>query len=216
MQVHQHKLLKKDSFGRISLVSDSNGLSILRDAAGIKTWLRPLARWLIRREARALAVLEHLEGTPSLLDETASSLRRSYIEGEVMQLARPKDAAYYRNAARLLRRMHRRCVVHNDLAKEPNWLVTPAGDPAIIDFQLASYKPRRGYLFRVLAREDLRHLLKHKRTYRADLLSKREHDILDNPALISKVWMRTGKQLYLFVTRRLLGWKDREDANERI
>lgn len=179
-------------------------------------WLRPLARWLIRREARALAVLDHLEGTPSLLDRSASSLRRSYIEGEVMQLARPKDAAYYRNAARLLRRMHRRCVVHNDLAKEPNWLVTPAGDPAIIDFQLASYRPRRGYLFRVLAREDLRHLLKHKRTYRPDLLSKREHDILDNPALISKVWMRTGKKLYLLVTRRLLGWKDREDANERI
>ena len=175
-----------------------------------------MARWLIRREARALAVLDHLEGTPCLLDATGSSLRRSFIEGDVMQSARPDDAVYFRSAARLLRRMHRQCIVHNDLAKEPNWLVTPAGEPAVVDFQLASYRPRRGMLFRILAREDLRHLLKHKRTYRPDLLTKRERDILDNPAIISKVWMHTGKRLYLFITRKLLGWKDREDANERI
>ena len=212
MQAHEHNLLKKDAFGRISLVSDANGQSILRDATGTKIWLRPVARWLIRREARALAVLDHLEGTPCLLDATGSSLRRSFIEGDVMQSARPDDAVYFRSAARLLRRMHRQCIVHNDLAKEPNWLVTPA----VVDFQLASYRPRRGMLFRILAREDLRHLLKHKRTYRPDLLTKRERDILDNPAIISKVWMHTGKRLYLFITRKLLGWKDREDANERI
>ena len=132
MQAHEYKLLKKDAFGRISLVSDGNGLCILRDATGTKIWLRPVARWLIRREARALAVLDHLEGTPCLLDATASSLRRSFIEGDVMQSARPDDGAYFRSAAQLLRRMHRQCVVHNDLAKEPNWLVTPAGEPESI------------------------------------------------------------------------------------
>ena len=196
-------------------MSEDSGLSILRDATGTKLWVRPVARWLINREARALAVLDHLEGTPSLLDADSSSLRRSYIEGDVMQLARPANAAYFRSAAKLLRRMHRQCVVHNDLAKEPNWLVTPSGEPAVVDFQLASYRPRRGVLFRVLAHEDLRHLLKHKRTYRPDLLTQRELEILNNPAIISKLWMQTGKRLYLFVTRKLMGWKDREDANER-
>jgi len=132
-----------------------------------------------------------------------------------MQLARPVDPAYFKSAARLLRRMHRHGVAHNDLAKEPNWLVTPAGKPALLDFQMASFRPKRGYLFRILAREDLRHLLKHKRTYRPDLLTRRERDILENPALTSRIWMHTGKRLYLFVTRRILGWKDRTDANER-
>ncbi len=215
MQADVHKLLKKDVFGRILLVSEAAGLSILRDATGAKPWVRPLARWLISREARALAILEDLHGTPCLLEANALSLRRTYIEGDAMQLARPADAAYFRSAARLLRRMHRHGVVHNDLAKEPNWLVTPDGEPALLDFQMASFRPQRGRLFRILAREDLRHLLKHKRTYRPDLLTRREHNILDNPAILSKIWMQTGKRLYLFVTRRILGWKDRVDANER-
>jgi len=29
------------------------------------------------------------------------------------------------------------------------------------------------------------------------------------------VWMSTGKKLYTFVTRRLLGWADREGAGDR-
>ena len=174
-----------------------------------------MARWLISREARALAALEELDGTPDLLEMKGISLRRSYIEGDAMQVARPKQAAYFRSAVKLVRRMHRVGVIHNDLAKEPNWLVTPLGAPAILDFQMASFRPQRGYLFRILAREDLRHLLKHKRTYRPDLLTSRERDILDNPAVLSRIWMQTGKRLYLFVTRRILGWKDRIDANER-
>lgn len=215
LQADVHKLLKKDVFGQILLVSDGTDHSILRDAAGAKLWARPMARWLISREARALAALEELDGTPDLLEMKGISLRRSYIEGDAMQVARPKQAAYFRSAVKLMRRMHRVGVIHNDLAKEPNWLVTPLGAPAILDFQMASFRPQRGYLFRILAREDLRHLLKHKRTYRPDLLTSREQNILDNPAVLSRIWMQTGKRLYLFVTRRILGWKDRVDANER-
>ena len=163
----------------------------------------------------ALAVLEGLDGTPSLLQADRLELRRSYLEGEAMQIARPTDSGYYRSAAKLLRHVHRLGIVHNDLAKEPNWLVMPNGEPAILDFQMASFRPQRGFLFRIMGREDIRHLLKHKRTYRPDLLSKREQDILNNPAVISRIWMQTGKRLYLFVTRRILGWEDRVDANER-
>ena len=64
--------------------------------------------------------------------------------------------------------MHRLGVAHNDLAKEPNLLVTTEGQPALVDFQLATITHQRGRLFRMLAREDIRHLLKHKRTYCAD------------------------------------------------
>lgn len=133
-----------------------------------------------------------------------------------MHEARPSDPDYFRRAARLLRRLHCRGVAHNDLAKEPNWLVTPAGEPAIVDFQLALHRPRRGRLFRILAREDIRHLLKHKRTYCPDRLTAREQRILAHPAMISAIWMRTGKPIYLFVTRRLLGWADREGAGDRF
>ena len=214
-QADKQKLLKKDLFGRILFVTDADRRYILRDASTAAPWIRPLARWLLGREASALAVLEGLDGTPSLLQADRLELRRSYLEGEAMQIARPTDSGYYRSAAKLLRHVHRLGIVHNDLAKEPNWLVMPNGEPAILDFQMASFRPQRGFLFRIMGREDIRHLLKHKRTYRPDLLSKREQDILNNPAVISRIWMQTGKRLYLFVTRRILGWEDRVDANER-
>jgi RIO-like serine/threonine protein kinase len=115
----------------------------------------------------------------------------------------------------LLRQLHRAGVVHNDLAKEPNLLVLHDGSPAVIDFQLAAHSSGRGRLFRIAAYEDIRHLLKHKRTYCAQRLTQRERDILANPSPLSRVWMATVKPIYLFVTRRLLGWADREGAGER-
>ena len=133
-----------------------------------------------------------------------------------MQVARPQDDTdYFRDARRLLRRLHRAGVVHNDLAKEPNLLVTPDGRAAFIDFQLAARFRKRSGLFRLLAREDIRHLLKHKRTYCAEALTTREKAILTTPSLPSRIYMRTVKPVYLFVTRRLLGWADREGAGDR-
>jgi len=58
-------------------------------------------------------------------------------------------------------------------------------------------------------------LLKHKKTYCAEYLTQREKEILDNPSVLSKVWMLTVKPVYLFITRRLLGWQDREGAGDR-
>lgn len=167
------------------------------------------------REARALSALEGVDGVPRLLHAGQDTLSRSFIEGMPMQQARPAEPAYFKRAARLLRQLHRSGIVHNDLAKEPNWLVTPDLEPSIIDFQLAWHTPRRGRLFRLLAREDLRHLLKHKRTYCREHLTRRENEILRKPSLPSRAWMATGKPVYLTITRRLLGWSDREGAGDR-
>lgn len=209
------RLLKSDLFGAVWRNDDRGRQVVLRDARAARWWLAWLARRLCRREARALARLDGLPGTPRLIDADAASLRREWLEGRPMQVARPRNAAYFRAARRLVSALHRRGVAHNDLAKEPNWLVTPSGSPAIVDFQIASVSPRRGKLFRVLAREDLRHLLKHKRTYCPELLTARELRILALPTAVSRLWMATVKPVYIFVTRRLLGWADREGAGDR-
>jgi len=210
------KLLKKDLFGRIDLVSGADDcLVIRRDAREAARGLRWLARRLLAREARALAVLDGIFGVPELIRADSNTLERSYIEGLPMQEGRPTDPRYFRAAARMLRQLHRRNVVHNDLAKEPNFLIMAGQRPALIDFQLAWFAPGRGRLFRILAREDLRHLLKHKRTYCPQRLTRREQEIVDNPSVPARVWMLTGKPVYLFVTRRILGWRDREGAGDR-
>jgi len=114
-----------------------------------------------------------------------------------------------------LRQLHQAGVVHNDLAKEPNLLVRDDGGPALIDFQLAAHSMKRGRLFRIAAYEDLRHLLKHKRTYWPDRLTQRERHILTNPSPVSRAWMGMVKPVYMFVTRRIFGWEDREGARDR-
>jgi hypothetical protein len=209
------RLLKKDLFGEVRLESDASGWRIVRDTSLASVWLRWLARRLLRREAAALAVVTGTEGIPELLAADRDRLQRSYLAGEPMHRARPRDPAYFREAFRLLRRLHARDVVHNDLAKEPNLLVTPGGSPAFVDFQLAWFAPRRGRLFRALGHDDLRHLLKHKRTYCEAALTRRERAILARPSLPSRLWRCVVKPPYLFVTRGLLGWADREGASDR-
>lgn len=207
--------LKKDIFGEIRHVSCDYGDTIVRDTSHAKPWCRWLARHLMRREARCLAHLDGLTGVPQLLEVGPARLARRYVEGSPLQEADAVDAAFFRHAKRLLSSLHRAGVAHNDLAKEPNVLVRNNGKPAFIDFQLATISQQRAALFRLLAYDDLRHLLKHKRTYCPDALSQREQKILATPSLPSRIWMRSVKPVYLFVTRRLLGWSDREGAGNR-
>jgi RIO-like serine/threonine protein kinase len=211
----ESRLLKKDLFGEVRLESTGTTRQIVRDTASAAVPVRWLARRLLRREAQALAALDGLEGVPALIRTDRDRLARTWIEGAPMHRAKPADPAYFRHASRLLRRLHAHGVVHNDLAKEPNLLVTTEGFPAFVDFQMAWFAPGRGRLFRILGYDDLRHLLKHKRSYCAGHLTERQRRILATPSLPSRLWMRIVKPPYLFITRRLLGWADREGAADR-
>ncbi len=214
-RMSNRRLLKKDLFGEVWLNHSGDDSTILRDTRSAHWWVRWLARFLLRREAAGLAALDGIDGVPALIRYDKSQLTRSFLAGAPMHLSRPTDKAYFDNAARLLRRMHRAGVVHNDLAKEPNLLVRDDGSAAFIDFQLAWHSVRRGRLFRIAAREDIRHLLKHKRTYCPGELTQRELDILARPSGLSRAWMGLFKPVYLFVTRRIIGWSDREGAGDR-
>jgi RIO-like serine/threonine protein kinase len=207
--------LKSDVFGTIT----RDGDRVIRDARAARPWARWLAVHLLRREHRALTRLSlgtGIDGIPRVLALAPRVLTRSWIEAIPMHLAQPRDPAYFRAAARLLRRLHAARVIHNDLAKETNWLVTPDGRPALVDFQLAmTLGPRRGALARALGHDDVRHLLKHKRSYLPDRLTARERRILATRSLVSRIWMASGKRIYRFVTRRIFRWRDREGAGDR-
>jgi len=211
--------LKRDLFGSVTCLVDPSSpdtaLCVERDTTAAAAWIRWLARRLARNEARALEALRRVPGVPRVEAWNGRTLRRSWIAGAPMHRSPPPDPAYFREALRLLRRMHAAGVLHNDLAKEPNWLVTPDGGAALVDFQLAMQPRTRGWLFRALAYDDLRHLLKHKRSYFPAGLTARQRAILERRSVLSSLWARTGKPLYRFVTRRLLGWSDREGAGDR-
>ena len=104
-----------------------------------------------------------------------AALVRGFIDGVALHVAKPQgDAAYFRSAKQALRKLHRAGICHNDLAKEQNWLRGTDGSAYLTDFQLAVCFNSRSKLFRIAAYEDLRHLLKHKRSYVPDALTPTE------------------------------------------
>lgn len=210
MATMHSELLKSDALGRIEIVSDGERSWIRRDIRAARFGMRWIARTAAAREARVLTALNGLDGVPRLLAWSGDVLDRSFMAGAPMQQAQPREPGFYREAHRLLKRVRALGVVHNDLAKEPNWLQREDGQPALVDFQLAWHSRRQGPLFRLLAREDLRHLLKHKRTYCPDALTPIERRLLARRSWIASSWRATGKRAYKFIARRLFGYWDNE------
>jgi predicted Ser/Thr protein kinase len=205
--------LKRGSLGDIFREESAETAVTVRDLC--KARCLPLARHLARREAKALRILSGRDGFPELIALEKNRLVRSFLPGEVMYEVSPRSREYYREALRLVRVMHRHRIAHNDLAKEANWICRPDNTPCIVDFQLSICFLTRSRLFRLLAREDLRHLLKHKRHYRPAALTERERNILASPGWPARCFRALVKPGYRFVTRRLLGWLEREGAGER-
>lgn len=217
-------ILKSDALGTTRIVQAGADRIVERDTRTAHTLVRWLARRLAAREAAALTALARLEHVPRLLAFDGAVVRRSYLDGVPLYEAPPRSRAFFVHALRVVRLMHRAGVAHNDLAKEANWLVAGADRCAIVDFQLAATlgrprgetrSPARTARFRRRAYEDLRHLLKHKRTYQPLALTARQRRVLAQPTVATRLWRALAKPVYRLATRRLLGWPEREGPIER-
>jgi serine/threonine protein kinase len=214
-------LLKRDVFSTVERgrFRDETGEvdAVLRRLDRVPWWSYLLARHLFRRERRALAIARGLTVGPELLWAGRQALVRSFIDGVALHLAKPTgDAAYFRSAKQALRKLHRAGICHNDLAKEQNWLRGSDGRAYLTDFQLAACFRSRSRLFRIAAYEDLRHLLKHKRSYAPEALTASERKILARKSMVASVWLATGKKVYRAVTRGLFNFTDREGGGRRL
>src|SRR6201991_4096927 len=191
--------------------------AVLRRLDEVPWWSFGLAQHLFARERRALTLAKGLDVGPELLWAGRRALVRGFIDGVALHLAKPHgDVAYFRSAKEALRRLHRAGICHNDLAKEQNWLVGRDGRAYLTDFQLAACFKTRSRLFRIAAYEDLRHLLKHKRSYAADALTPMERKILARKSLVASLWLKTGKKVYQAITRGLFNFTDREGGGRRL
>lgn len=195
--------LKHDVLGRVELVRDARGLVVRRVAVGaFGTGF--IARRLLARERRALHALAPLAGVARLVEERprCDVLERSFMPGVPLCLAEELPRDFFERLEELVRALHARGVCHNDLHKEGNVLVGEDGRPALVDFQLASVHPRGGRRFAARAREDLRHVWKHRSFYLAAL---GESDPLagrvPRRGLVAGLWRCFGKPVYRALTR---------------
>ena len=212
-------VLKRDIFGQIVLgrLGPSGARATLRDLDARKWWAAPLSDLLAANERRALEALDGVAGVPRLLARERRRLYREWIAGVPMHVAQPHgDRAFFAAARGILAELRKRGVTHNDLAKEQNWLRGQDGRPYLLDYQLARVHRRKGLLYRIMAYEDIRHLIKHKSRYCPQAMTARERAIVGRRSLVSRLWRRTGKKLYKLVTRRLLHWSDSEGGGGRL
>ena len=212
-------VLKRDVFSIVERGTfagpTGNADAVVRRIDDVPWWSRPIARHFLKREARALAAIGSAGIAPPLLFTGRRVLVRGFIDGVPLHIARPVgDRAYFRSAHAALRRLHAAGFTHNDLAKEQNWLRGADGRAYLTDFQLSSQF--RGRTFRVAAYEDLRHYLKHKRSYAPEALTATEKRILARKSWITRIWMATGKKVYIAVTRGLFRFTDREGGGPRL
>jgi hypothetical protein len=214
-------LLKRDVFSTVErgrFRSDAGEIeAVLRRLDQVPWWSFVLARHLFARERKALTLAKGLDVGPELLWAGRRALARGFIDGVALHLAKPRgNLAYFRSAKQMLHRLHRAGICHNDLAKEQNWLVGRDGHCYVTDFQLAGCFSRRSWLFRIAAYEDLRHMLKHKRTYAPEALTPKERKILARKSFVARLWLMTGKKVYRGITRGIFNFTDREGGGRRL
>jgi hypothetical protein len=214
-------LLKRDVFSTVERgrfrQADGEVDAVLRRLDQVPWWSYIPARHLFARERRALALARGLNVGPELLWAGRRALVRGFINGVALHLAKPiGDVGYFRSAKQALRRLHRAGICHNDLAKEQNWLRGNDGQAYLTDFQLAACFKTRSRLFRIAAYEDLRHLLKHKRSYAPEALTPSERKILARKSFVASAWLATGKKVYRAITRGLFNFTDREGGGRRL
>ncbi|MFL6796867.1 MAG: serine/threonine protein kinase [Xanthobacteraceae bacterium] len=214
-------VLKRDLFSTIERgqlrIGQEEMPAVLRRIDEVPWWTFVVARGLFEREKRGLRAAQNVSAAPRLLFSGSKALVRGWIEGTALQIAKPYgDRAYFRSAKRALRELHRAGVCHNDLSKQQNWLQGKDGRAYLTDFQLASCFSRRNRWFRLLAYEDLRHLLKHKHRYVREALTPAECKLLARKSIFARIWLLTGKRLYHRVTRGWLGFTDQEGSGTRI
>ena len=172
--------------------------------------------------AEVLAELRSLPTSRGYSPRPAQVFLRPFADGLPLHLAKELPRDFFQLLEDAARELHAVGVCHNDLHKEQNIVVGVGGRPVLIDFQLATLHPKRpdkgfeGRWFVARCRDDLRHIQKHRRRYTRDGRGPAEERVPDKERMkrtgIPLVWMKTGKPLYKFVTRKILRTRDGEES----
>jgi RIO-like serine/threonine protein kinase len=154
-------------------------MSRTEDFAGFP--LQWIGRWLCRREMRFYNALSDLPNVPPVLGTVGQTgFVHAYCEGQPLSKHRPVPDKFFDQLLELLRELHNRDIAYVDTNKPENILLGDDGRPHLIDFQISYDLHELGNWFlnrrllKQLQREDLYHILKHKKRLRPDEMTTEE------------------------------------------
>lgn len=132
-----------------------------------------IGRFLCSREKVILKELQDLDQVPHIIKPFGhNGLIYHYIEGRSLDEKPDLPDDFFDQLQALLNTIHQRHICYMDLNKRGNILLGRDGRPYVIDFQISLFMPAKwaNKVRAAFQREDLYHLLKHKRKLRPDLL----------------------------------------------
>lgn len=152
----------------VRLIDHGGRLLVLKDYSQGNGTLKALGLLLLWREHGAYLRLEGLAGIPACLGRLdAYTLATEYVESyqasEAPEQLLTQD--FFDRLRDLIDRMHACGIVHGDLKRLDNILVTPAGDPYLIDFSAAFWNgsnPAAAFVMPYLIDDDVRAIFKLK------------------------------------------------------
>lgn len=140
-----------------------------------------IGKWLCRREMRFYSRLSDLPNIPPLLGQVGpTGFVHGFVQGRPLSKERPVPNGFFDQLFALLDELHRRKIAYVDTNKPENILLGDDGKPHLIDFQISydlhelgdNWLNRR--LLLQLQKEDVYHILKHKRRLRRDEMTAQE------------------------------------------
>jgi predicted Ser/Thr protein kinase len=189
--------LKRGAWNKadVYLALTKEGRYAVKDYAA-KSWLvRLTGAMQLERESRAYKALEGMMGVPRLAGKIdKDAIIMEFVEGVRLQKfhkLRPLPHLIP-GLMSLLREVHERGVVHNDIRSRENILVTPAGRIYLIDFSSASNFQKKGlkrfFFMPVMAGSERRALLKWKEALAPELMTESERVSFRRFGFLRSLW----------------------------
>ncbi len=194
----------------VRLISLRGELAVSKDYGRGGTWFkRLLGFYLARREVAALQRADGIPNIPRVLAlSNASSIVMSYVDGVQVTAAGDSDGfddEFFEHLMTLIIRLHERGVAHGDLEKLDNIMVTPDGEPALVDFTSAivsGASPIAALVLPEIMANDVRAVYKLKAQLAPDLLRPDEERVLRERGK-GETWFRAQRRYVRSAVRAL-------------
>lgn len=196
----------------VLLIEIDGKRAVLKDQNGADKWfaqiIGPILNW---RECKALRKLAHLDCTPTLLARPdARSFLMTHHESQQITKLDPLEAdwpEFFLKLVDAIEQIHAAGVAHNDLRNPTNTLVTPDGDPILVDVVACFCRGQRWniinrWLFHKFTQVDRSAVRKLKQKFAPDLVTDLDidaRDIAGRPGM----WVKGAGQIIRKLSRRL-------------
>ncbi len=170
----------------VRLISFEGQRAVTKDYGSGGTWFKKLTgMYLARREATALRRAEDIPNVPRVLAmPDACMVAMTCVTGTSASAADPSvfDEHFFDRLTVLIARLHARGIAHGDLEKLDNILVTPEGEPALVDFAsaiLSGANPIAALVLPNIMDNDRRAIYKLKAQHAPSLLTPAQERVLN-------------------------------------